>query len=65
MATNLALDPKLIEEAVKVGGHRTKREAVTQALQEYVMRRRQTRILKYFGKVDYHPDYDHKAMRSR
>jgi len=41
MATNLALDDKLIEEAQRAGNHKTKKEAVTAALAEYVKRRKQ------------------------
>jgi Arc/MetJ family transcription regulator len=63
MATNLALDDKLIEEARKRGGHRTKKEAVTAALEEYVRRRKQLEIVKEFGTVDFDPRYDYKAER--
>jgi hypothetical protein len=65
MATNLALDDSLIEEARKVGGHRTKKEAVTAALAEYVRRRKQMEIVKLFGTIDYDPTYDDKAERGR
>ncbi len=65
MATNLALDDSLIEEAVRIGGHKTKKEAVTAALAEYVKRRKQLRILKAFGSVDFDPKYDYKAERRR
>ncbi len=65
MPTNLAIDDKLIEEAVKVGGHKTREEAVTAALEEYVQRRKQHEILKYVGTVDYDPTYDYKAERRR
>jgi Arc/MetJ family transcription regulator len=65
MATNLAIDDKLIEEARKTGGHRTKKEAVTIALQEYIQRRKQQRILSAFGTVDFDPAYDYKAERRR
>ena len=65
MATNLALDDKLIEEAVRLGGHRTKRETVTEALQEYVQRRKQLRVLELFGKVEFDPNYDYKKARQR
>lgn len=63
MATNLAIDDGLIEEARKTGGHRTKKEAVTTALQEYIRRHRQQRILADFGTVDFEPKYDYKAER--
>lgn len=65
MATNLALDDALIEKARVAGGHRTKKEAVTAALQEYVRHRQQTDILRLFGTVDFDPDYDYKAERER
>ena len=65
MATNLALDDKLIEQAVSLGNHKTKREAVTAALEEYIRQRKRLGILEMFGKVDYHPDYDHKELRKR
>jgi Arc/MetJ family transcription regulator len=65
MATNLALDDRLIEEARRTGRHRTKKEAVTAALQEYVRRRRQLRMLKLFGAIAYDPAYDYKAARRR
>jgi len=63
MATNLAIDDKLIDEARRVGNHKTKKEAVTTALQEYVQRRKQLEILNFFGTIDYDPAYDYKKMR--
>jgi Bacterial antitoxin of type II TA system, VapB len=65
MATNLALDDRLIEEARRIGRHKTKREAVSAALAEYVKRRKQLRILDVFGTVDFDPKYDYKAERGR
>ncbi len=65
MPTNLALDDKLIEEARRIGGHKTKREAVSAALDEYVRRRNQLRIVELFGTVDYDPRYDYKAARRK
>lgn len=65
MPTNLALDDSLIEEARSIGGHKTKKEAVTIALQEYIARRKQLGILELFGTVDYDPDHDYKAERQR
>jgi len=64
MATNLALDDSLIEEARQLGGQRTKKEVVTQALQEYVQRRKQLKLLDLFGTVEYDDDYDHKTQRA-
>ncbi len=65
MATNLALDDRLLEEAVKVGGKTTKKAAVTEALQEYIARRKQARVLDLFGTVDYDPGYNYKTQRRR
>jgi len=65
MPTNLKLDDNLIEEARSLGGHKTKNEAVTVALREYIARRKQLGILELFGTVDYDPKYDYKAERKR
>ena len=65
MATNLAIDDGLILEAQKIGGHRTKKSAVTEALKEYIQRRKQLQVTGLFGKVDYAPGYDYKALRHR
>lgn len=63
MATNLAIDDRLIEEARRIGGHRTKKAAVVEALEEYISRHKQQRVLKLFHQVDYAPDYDYKVQR--
>jgi Arc/MetJ family transcription regulator len=65
LATNLQLDDRLIERAVKLGKHRTKRAAVTQALKEYVEHLEQQKLLVLFGNVDYDPGYDYKKQRKR
>ena len=65
MATNLAINDQLLEEALRMGGQRTKKDTVTQALEEYVQRRKQARILELFGKVDFDPKYDYKRQRRR
>ena len=65
MPTNLAIDDRLIEEARQVGHHRTKKEAVTAALDEYIRRRKQVQILDLFDTIDYREDYDYKANRRR
>ena len=65
MATNLALDDSLVEEARRIGGHRTKREAVNQALADYVARRKRRSILELFGTLEPLEDYDHKAERRK
>ncbi|HEY1902653.1 MAG TPA: type II toxin-antitoxin system VapB family antitoxin [Terracidiphilus sp.] len=63
MATNLALDDDLIDEARRVGNHPTKREAVTVALQEYVAHHKQLEILDIFGTIDFDPSYDSRHSR--
>ena len=65
MATNLALDDRLLDEALKIGGKATKRETVTEALQEYINRRKQVGVLDLFGSVDYDRKHDYKAQRSK
>lgn len=65
MATNLALDPKLIERALAVSGERTKKAAVTKALQEFIARRSQKRLLELMGKLEWDTSFDYKKERSR
>lgn len=65
MATNLAIDDRLIEEAQKLGRHRTKKAAVTAALDEYIQRREQQGILSLFGTIDYDEAYHYKRERAR
>jgi len=65
MATNLQIDDRLIRDAVTLGGHRTKKAAVTQALTEYIRHLQQEKILDLFGNVDFSPDYDYKRQRAR
>lgn len=64
MPTNLAIDDGLIEEARKLGGHRTKKAAVTAALDEYVQHRKQRQIVRLFGTIDYDKAYDYKRERN-
>jgi hypothetical protein len=65
MATNLALDPDLIERAVKVSGEKTKKAAVTRALEEFIARRSQKRLVELMGKLEWDESFDYKAERSR
>lgn len=65
MPTNLAIDDRLLDEAHRIGGHRTKKATVTEALEEYIQRRRQAKILELFGTVEFDPGYDYKKQRSR
>jgi Arc/MetJ family transcription regulator len=65
MATNLAIDPDLLERALAVSGEKTKKAAVTKALREFIARREQKRLLDLFGSLDWAADYDYKSERSR
>jgi hypothetical protein len=65
MATNLAIDDKLIEDARRIGKHRTKKAVVTEALVEYIQRREQLKILGLFGSIEYDNEYDYKEQRKR
>jgi Arc/MetJ family transcription regulator len=65
MATNLAIDPDLLERALEVGGEPTKKATVTKALEEFIARRQQRRVLELMGKLDWDNSFDHKAERSR
>ena len=63
--TRVAIDPDLQERALEVSGERTKKAAVTKALQEFIARRRQKRLLELMGKLEWDPSYDYKAERKR
>lgn len=65
MATNLAIDPDLLDRALQVSGERTKKAAVTKALQEFIARREQRRLLDLMGKLEWDQSFDYKAQRSR
>lgn len=65
MATNLSIDPKLIDRALELSGERTKKAAVTKALEEYIARRRQRRLLELFGKLEWDSAFDYKRERTR
>lgn len=65
MPTNLAIDDELLDEAVRVGGRRTKRETVNEALAEYIQRRRRRQFVKLFGTVEFREGWDYKKARRR
>jgi Arc/MetJ family transcription regulator len=65
MATNLAIDPDLLNRALEASGERTKKAAVTRALEEFIARREQGQILELFGTVEFDKEYDYKVERSR
>ena len=65
MATNVEIDPELIKAALSLGGKRSKRAVIDEALREYVLRRQQRDVIKLFGSIDYDESYDYKKQRSR
>ncbi|MBE7439676.1 MAG: type II toxin-antitoxin system VapB family antitoxin [Spirochaetales bacterium] len=65
MATNLAIDDKLLNEAKKLGKFASKKETVNSALREFIERRKQKQIVKLFGTIQYDADYDYKRLRDR
>lgn len=65
MATNLALEPELLDQVLKLSGETTKKAAVTLALKEFIARREQKKVAELFGKLEWDAAYDHKAERSR
>ena len=65
MPTNLAIDDRILSEALRVGGHKTKKATVTEALIEYIRRRKQRKIIDLFGKIEFDPTHDYKKQRRR
>jgi Arc/MetJ family transcription regulator len=65
MATNLSIDVKLLDDALKIGGLKTKKETVNLALEEFIKRRKTADILSLFGTIEYDNDYDYKKARKR
>ncbi len=65
MPSNLAIDDNLLEMAKNIGKHKTKKAVVTEALQEYIQRRKQFQITKLFGSIDYSEDYNYKERRNK
>ncbi len=63
MPTNLALDDNLLKEALRLGKHKSKRAVVTEALKEYIERRRQLQVIHAFGKIEYDENFDYKTQR--
>lgn len=63
MTTNIEIDPMLIQEALTLGEHPTEKIVIEAALQEYIQRRKQLKVLELFGTIDYDPDYDYKQQR--
>ena len=65
MATNLAIDPALLDKALEVGGEKTKKATVTRALREFIARREQAHLLELFGTLDWDDGFDYKRERTR
>ena len=65
MPTNLAIDDELLEEAKRIGGHRSKRETVNEALLEYIQRRKRRGLIELFGKIEFDRRYNYKTARRR
>jgi metal-responsive CopG/Arc/MetJ family transcriptional regulator len=65
MTTNVQINENLIQEALQLGGHRTKRAVIEEALQEYVQRRKQLEVIELFGTIEYAEDYDYKQQRQK
>ena len=64
MPTNLHIDSRLLEQAQRLGNHRTKRETVNEALREYIQYRKRVQAVEAFGTIDFDPAYDYKKMRN-
>lgn len=65
MATNLAIDDRLLNEALKIGGYKSKKDTVNAALEEFIKRRKTNDLINIFGTIEYDSSYDYKKMRSR
>ena len=65
MTTNLAIDDELLDEALRIGGHRTKRATVNEALTEYILHRKQTKMIDLFGTLEFDHGFDYKKQRRR
>ena len=65
MATNLGIDETMLAEALKLGGLKTKKATVNEALREFIQRRRRLKLIEMFGTIDFDPEYDYKAERRR
>ena len=65
MATNLAIDPELLDKALLISGKKTKKATVTQALIEFIAKRERMRVKELFGQLEWNADYDYKKERSR
>ncbi|GAB4445024.1 MAG: hypothetical protein OHK0011_26920 [Turneriella sp.] len=58
MRTNVVLDDKLVKEAMKLTGKKTKRELIDYALHELVRRQKRLALLDLRGKIHWEGDLD-------
>ena len=65
MATNLSIDPDLLNRALEIGGEPTKKATVTKALQEFIARRKQRALLDLMGSLEWDESFDYKSERRR
>ena len=65
METNLQIDNALIAKAARLGGHSTKKAAVTQALVEYIRHLEQQKVTSLFGAMHLDPTYNYTKQRAR
>jgi len=65
MATNLAIDDRLLTKALEIGGYKSKKDTVNAALDEFIKRRKAKDLIDIFGTIEYDASYDYKKMRSR
>jgi len=62
--TRVSVDPELLKEAQRIGGHPTPEEATSEALRQYICRRKQLQILDLFGSIDVDSSYCYKSQRA-
>ena len=65
MPTNLAIDDNLLREAQAIGKKATKKATVTEALEEYIARRKRIQALSLIGKIEFDPRFDYKKDRRK
>jgi Arc/MetJ family transcription regulator len=65
MASNLAIDDRLLTKALEIGGYKSKKDTVNAALVEFIKRRKAKELIDIFGTIEYDASYDYKKMRSR
>ena len=64
MRTNIVIDDRLMEEALKLSRYKTKRELVHKALEEFIQNRKRRDLRELKGKVHFDEKYDYKELRN-